>query len=139
MADNDVNESGAHELAAQLKPWIKEQIDAAVEYLGKKGAFESAFIEAKPAWTVPRQVLIGKAREHGERTDFRWFICGNLPFDHVGSEAAASPRAAARHFALKWQLDAARMAGAAGEELAQHAEALYALADDDGLWAERPE
>lgn len=107
--------------------------------LGDMGLFDDPLIDVKPAWALPQQILIGKVRAHGNPATFRWFICGDMPLDHVGDEVAATPRDAARHFSLKWQLDATRLSGDEGQTLASQAEALYTLVEDDRLWASDPD
>lgn len=134
----------------QLKAWTKKQLDVAVRKLTNPGAIDSMIVEAKPAWVLPFQILIGKIRAYGQAKDFEWFICGEVPTDSLGSTAASTPREAARHFALKWQLEAARHQDLTaqeslgtelesgeedpGEQLAFKAEALFSLVDDDRLW-----
>ena len=135
----------------ELQAWIKQRLDAAVHELIDSGVFESVMIEAKPAWVFPFQVLLGKIREQGE--EFKWIICGEVPTDYFDSATVSTPREAARHFALKWQLDAARQQNLSaetppgpapesrpeyfGSELAETAEALYALVNDASLWQRR--
>lgn len=135
----------------ELQAWIKLRLDAAVKELMHSGVVDNRFIEAKPAWVFPFQVLIGKIRKPLDSSDFNWFICGEVPTDHLDSGAASSPRAAARHFAMKWQLEAARQLDLPGQEstgqvpksrepgsqLADQAEALYALTDDARLWQQQ--
>lgn len=134
----------------KLKAWIKTQVNTAVKKLTDRGTVESLLIEAKPAWVLPYQILIGKIREQDETSRFEWFICGEVPTDFLSSEVATAPRDAARHFAMKWQLQAARYQEAVsqdlarpkpkfyrndlGGQLADMAEALYALANDENLW-----
>jgi hypothetical protein len=135
----------------QLNAWTKKQLDAAVRKLMNLGVIDSMIVEAKPAWVLPFQILIGKIRAHGQAKDFDWFICGELPTDFVGYEVASTPREAARHFAMKWQLEVARhkdlsgqespgpvrQLGETGSQLAETAEALYELADDESLWLQQ--
>jgi hypothetical protein len=132
----------------QLDAWTKKQLDAAVRKLMDLDVIDSIIVEAKPAWVLPFQILIGKIRAHGQAKDFEWFICGELPTDFAGSAVASTPREAARHFAMKWQLEVARQKDLPGQEspgpvsqlsetgsrLAETAEALYELADDESLW-----
>jgi hypothetical protein len=114
--------------------WVKRTLDGAVRELTEKGFLKTLVIEAKPAWILPGQIMIGKVREQGVLARFSWFICGDLPTDHADSSVAMTVREAARYFALKWQLDAARMTPPTGEELADTAEALYELVDERRLW-----
>lgn len=122
-------------LDAELDAWLRPLIEDASGKLGEMGLFDDPLMDIKPAWALPQQVLIGKVRAHGNPARFRWFICGEMPLDHIGDEVATSPREAARHFSLKWQLDATRLGGDAADTLAQQAEALYALVEDDTLWS----
>ena len=137
----------------KLNAWIKTQRDAAVWKLIKQGDVESLLVEAKPAWVFPYQILIGKIRAQGELKQFEWFICGEVPTDFLESSAASTPRDAARHFAMKWQLQAARQQTVAdqessepgskssqddlGNQLADKAGGLYELVDDERLWQQK--
>jgi hypothetical protein len=120
---------GREELAA----WIKKNLDKAVNELGRTGRAEDFLVEAKPAWVYPFQILIGKMRMHSLPDDFMWFICGDAPTDCIVGSSADSPRAAARYFSLKWQLDASA-SGTTDEALSARAEALYELVEEERLW-----
>ncbi len=135
----------------QLKVWTKKQLDAAVWKLMNLGAIDSLIVEAKPAWVLPFQVLIGKIRARSQSKDFEWFICGEVPTDFLKSTVASTPREAARHFAMKWQLEVARHKDLSnqkspgpvpelrepGSQLSETAEALYELADDERIWQQK--
>jgi hypothetical protein len=99
---------------------------------------ESIVVEARPAWVLPYALLIGKIRDKSPSGGFDWFICGDAPLTHVHSSKAGTPREAARHFALQWQLDAARQ-GPAGAALAEKAGALYQIVEDVSLWRQGSE
>ena len=146
-----MNEKTEKDQRDELLDWVKNQLDTAVRELIKNGSFDSMLVEAKPAWVHPFQVLIAKAREHGQPKEFGWIICGDLPTDLVDSSVASTPREAARYFAMKWQLEMARhddLSGQItirpipdlrqpGEQLAESAEALYELADDEKWWGQQ--
>lgn len=135
----------------KLNAWIKAQLNVAVDEMTDQGRIESLLIEAKPAWVLPFQILIGKIRAHGESSRFEWFICGDLPTDFLESTVASTPRDAARHFSMMWQLQVARYqamenqaspgAGSDRDEidsqLAEKAEALYGLVNEPGLWLQK--
>ena len=111
---------------------------------------DGLIVEAKPAWVLPFQILIGKVRAQGQSGSFEWFICGETPTDYLASSIATTPRDAAKNFAMKWQLAAERFKQRAeqnptpsnsepqqenpGKQLIDHAEALYGLVEDDRLW-----
>jgi hypothetical protein len=118
-----------------LNAWIKEQLHSAVRQLGEQGVVEGMVVEAKPAWVLPFVLVIGRVREKDQETGFDWFISGDAPVTNADHSVAETPREAARHFALQWQLRAARQ-GDAGEELARKAEALYEIVEDDEFWLE---
>lgn len=139
----------------KLDAWIKTQRDAAVRNMMKNGVIDSLLLEAKPAWVLPFQILIGKVRGQDQSTEFNWFICGEVPTDYLHSSIASTPRDTARHFAMKWQLAAAKFQEEQAQEspdegsetlqedpavhLIDHAEALYALVEDDRLWLQQTE
>ena len=119
---------------AQLREWTEQALQATVQDLLDRGITNTPLVEAKPAWVLPFQILIGKIREQGDETGFWWFIGGDLPTDYAESSVAPSVREAARYFALRWQIRAANEPEA-GSQLAERAEALYQLAEDEHLWA----
>jgi len=135
----------------ELQVWVKQRLDVAVKELINNSVFGSLLVEAKPAWVYPFQVLIGKIREHGSSKTFEWLICGEVPTDFVNSAVASTPREAARYFAMKWQLEVARhkdlleqkspgpvpQLREPGSQLAETAEALYELVDDEKLWQQQ--
>lgn len=115
--------------------WVRQTFDEAVQEIVDLGIVDGQFVEARPSWALPENVVIGQIRGANESTTFRWVICGDLPTDHVSSDAATTPRDAARHFSLKWQLDATRADDPSdANSLAANAEALYELVEDDSLW-----
>lgn len=130
MTNNSDNTMGP-----ELKSWIREQLDAAVQTLNDQQVFDDPFIESKPAWMLPMQILLGKARAQSDPLTYRWFICGDVPFDHIDSAAAATPRDALRHLAMKWQIAAEGLDEASAAALIANAESLYELTEDDRLWS----
>jgi len=147
-----MSEESRDETSEAVSAWSQETLDEAVAEIMRLGVFGSALIEARPVWQLPYKILIGQIRETNEHGTFRWVISGEVPIDHVDSAVAATPREVTRHFALKWQLDAARYQdpsvqqalgenqkqswGQLGAILIQKSEALLALADDESLWRE---
>jgi len=121
------------EIDEKLQAWVKKQLEQAVNRLMEDGLVKTLLVEAKPAWAFPFQILIGKIREREQSEEYHWFICGDLPTDHVPSSQASSAREVARHFSLKWQLDAARQ-DPLDQGLVEKAEALYELVNEDSLW-----
>ena len=127
----------------ELDIWIKKQLNTAVQKSMKQGDIDGLLVEAKPAWVLPFQVLIGKIRPQGLAAEFQWCICGEVPTDFLQPGIANTPREALRHFSMKWQLAAARhqevnLKNPAQDDpvnqLAAHAEDIYTLVEDDRLW-----
>jgi hypothetical protein len=120
-----------------IEAWLKKSMDDVVQELMDRGVLDSIVAEARPAWFLPFTLLIGQVREHGNTEEFDWFICGDGPTTVASSKVAASPREAARHFALQWQLESSRK-GEQGAELSHKAGALYELVEDRELWESGP-
>jgi hypothetical protein len=136
--------------ADAVAAWTKETLDRAVGEFTRLDVFAGELIEARPVWRLPYRVLILQVRDPDDPGAFRWAICGAVPFDHIDAAVAATPLEAARHFSLKWQLDAARyhdpdVREALGIEhgedlerladsLIQHSQALAELTRDESLW-----
>lgn len=129
----------------ELNAWIKKQLDAVVRKSMKQGRMEGLLIEAKPAWVLPFQILVGMIRQQDRTDGFDWCICGEVPTDFLQHGVADSPREALRHFSMKWQLAAARheevnlknpVQDDPAGQLAAHAEDIYDLVEDDRLWIE---
>lgn len=132
--------------------WARSAVDQAVQLFIEQGVLDSAVLEARPSWGIPPGILIAMLREKGDRHHSFWLICGaDVPFDYVVSSVATSAREAARHFAMKWHLQAARTGesasvqenadrdssfdqGGAGARLENQAESLFRLVNDDALW-----
>jgi len=120
-----------------LSEWTRETFDRGVREIIDLGVLDAAVVEARPSWALPDSIVIGQIRETDVPTSFTWVICGDLPTAHLGSAAAATPRDVARHFSLKWQLDAARNTDpTVAETLVAKAESLYELVQDESLWLE---
>lgn len=136
--------------------WAQAQINAMGQH-----AHTSGLVEAEAAgqmvWAVPHKVFLGKVWPKHDRRSIHWVIAGeSLPTDHIEARLAATPREAARHFALKWQMESTRLAALAGPDprsppqaggpraevdwtqigstLERQAELLYCYVDRDDLW-----
>lgn len=134
-----------------IRAWYKKTLDETVREMLRTGAVTGVAIEAAPVWRAPYQVLIAKVWDAMQKSQFIWTISGeNAVTDHIAGSLAATPQEAARHFALKWQMDADRLGEVARnksnienteehmegytEKLIQYAEGLYELASQDELW-----
>ena len=134
----------------QAMAWAKERLADAVNEITKTGIFDDAFVEARPEWTLPNKIVIGRVRDAGSGSREFWVIAGELPTDCVNAELCATPRDAARHFALKWQVGAEQLLDpesrqaqglkqegdweAASAKLAGIAESLYQVVEADKVW-----
>ena len=135
---------------AAFAEWHKQQQQQVADYLRKLRAFDTD-ITGEWLWIVPQRAMLGRVwPKHGERPRL-WVITGVVPTDHAESGAAKTCREAARYFALKWQMEAARLekggsrnpAPSQGGEInwqdvssniSGRAEWLYALMNDDRRW-----
>lgn len=136
----------------KITKWTQKTLDRAVQEILRSGVFGGMLLESRPVWQLHGRVLIGQVRDADERDSSWWIVTGKVPLDHIDLAVAATPRDAARHFALKWQLDAARCEdpavqkslshsdGPAMDQLATYlvekSEFLYGLIEDDSLWGD---
>ena len=112
----------------------RSQLGEALSELSESGLIEERVMEARPAWILPFQAVIGQSRVSSTDTGFIWVIAGNVPTDCLPSNAAHTAREAARHFSLKWQLDAEKLAGEEAQALVRIAEHLYSIVENDDYW-----
>lgn len=137
--------------ASELQAWYKPLLDHVVSEMLRAGTVSGAAVEAAPIWVVPQQILIAQVWGAGQKSNFIWTIAGDAAIlDHIAGSVAATPRDAARHFALKWQMDAEQLRGVArrktasaqdakqlaayADRIVQCSEQLYDLAGRDDIW-----
>lgn len=137
--------------ASELRAWYKRLLDNVVSEMLRAGAVSGAAVEAAPIWVVPQQILIAQVWGAGQKNNFIWTIAGDgAILDHIAGSVAATPRDAARHFALKWQMDAeqlrrvaqrktasqhdAKQIAAYADRIVECSERLYELAGRDDVW-----
>ena len=134
-----------------LKDWFKPLLDKVVQEMLKRNAVTGTAVEASPAWAFPNKILIAKVWGMGQKTRFIWTISGgDVITDYIAGSMAATPKDAAKHFALKWQMDADRLLavgknkgptqdaqlqmGNYANKLIKDAEFLYDLTDREEIW-----
>ena len=115
--------------------WARENLDRAVHELMDAGKLSGLTIEARPSWAMPGRYVIGQLRDNASAGGFKWVIAGDFQTDLIDSALAGSARDAARHFSLKWQLDAEKSPEAA-EAMVRRAEELYTLVEMNEAWKE---
>ena len=134
---------------AESDSWTKQKLDSAIAELINAGLFGDPILQARPAWQIPGALLIAECQVGAARY---WLIAGeDSPTDLITARLALNPRAAARHFAMKWQLAAEQLKGGQrqvpegvdAEMLSQRvqnlikcAESLAELSAQDALWGE---
>lgn len=150
-----MNESNAEIDHKALKTWYTELLYTVVREMIKVGAVDGAAAEARPVWISPHNILIAKVWEATQKSKFIWTISGEKAItDHIAGSMASTPRDAARHFSLKWQMDADRLLEVAStktqvenalehmqaytDKLIQLAESLYAMTERDEVWRNQP-
>jgi len=146
-------ESSADDEADAVRSWYKSLLDKVVKEMVRVEVVTGAAVQASPVWMVPYEILIAKVWGYSHESQFVWTASvDKLIADHIAGHLAATPRDVARHFAMKWQMDADRLlnlekntaaveiAGmnmqAYAKQLIQHAESLYDLAERDDVWQE---
>ena len=139
-----------------LKPWYQGLLHTIVQEMIKTGVVDGTAVEARPVWISPFKILIAKVWDASQKSQFIWAISGEgVITDHISGSLATTSREAARHFSLKWQVDADRLLHVAKNkplvenseqhmkaytsQLIEYAESLYDLADRDDVWQQKPE
>jgi hypothetical protein len=153
MTESNASESPAGTNPEELKAWYANQLNRVVKEMVRAKAISGAAVDAVPVWMVPQKILIAKINDSSQKAQFIWTISGSdFATDHIPGSLAKTPRDAARHFSLKWQLDADRYLEMAkgkapggnpephleahAQNLIKHAEALYDLTMVDDFWKE---
>jgi len=139
-----------------IKSWYQDLLQTVAREMVKIGAVGGMAVEARPVWISPYKILIAKVWDASEKSKFIWTISGEAVItDHIKGSLATTSREVARHFSLKWQVDAdqllhlAQTKPSAGNtvqnmkayttELIGYAETLYDLAARDDVWHQKPE
>lgn len=144
---DEVGEDGAKEAVK----WANDCLDKAVVATSKLGVFEGITFDSRVAWTLPHRIVIGQIRDSGRHHREFWIIAGEVPTDCIDASTCATPRDAARHFALKWQLGAEQIRdpesrasrglepvrdwARTADELERVATELYVLSAEDLAWS----
>ena len=137
--------------AGEALEWAREALATVVHEISEQGVIDSPLLEAQPAWTKPFDIVVGKLRDHGQHAEFLWVIGGSVPIDCIHSSVASTARDAARHFSMKWQLDAMRFENPTerkrlgldpatdwnekAKALVDKAQYLYSVTDNDQFWS----
>ena len=94
----------------EIRGWYTKLLDRLVKEMISLKAISGAAVQANPMWMSPKDMLIAKVWGVGYEQDFVWAIAVDpLIADYVAGSIARTPRDAARHFSLKWQMDAERL------------------------------
>ncbi|MEJ2257222.1 MAG: DUF4826 family protein [Woeseiaceae bacterium] len=138
----------------EVKAWYTKLLDNVVKEMISLKAVSGAAVQAAPVWIAPYEMLMAKVWGVGNEHDFIWTLSiDKLIADYIAGSLASSPREAAKHFSLKWQLDADRMSSIGqghsmgdkadkaledySSKLIRYAETLYDLTTRDEVWEEQ--
>lgn len=149
-----MTESNAGADTEASKSWYTQLLDQVVKEMIRLKAVTGVAVQASPAWMVPNEMLIAKVWGVTNESDFIWTMSvDKLISDYIAGSLATTPREVARHFSMKWQMDADRLLNlekskntgkkevkrmkAYAKKLVEHAEVLYELTERDDVWQER--
>lgn len=132
---------------AAFAEWHKNQQQQVADYLRRLEVFDTD-ITGEWLWIIPHRAMLGRVRPKKGEGPVLWVISGVVPTDHAEAGAARNCREAARYFALKWQLEAARLEKGSGtpdmnqgvdwtqasDNIAARAEWLHDLTQDGRHW-----
>ena len=131
--------------------WFREKLEHVAQYCFRRQLF-SEEIKVESLWVIPHNVLIGQAWPKNDTTNKIWVITGEIvATDHADNNVANNAREAARYFALRWQLQGARVQTSndeqpdsgnenqvnwksMGKSLSEKAEMLYTFVNNDQHW-----
>jgi len=140
---------------ATIEEWVQKNSKSLADYLFAQSVL-TRDIKISCVWIVPHKIMVAQAWAEKNPDDRYWLITGGAIglMGHAEAKLAAGPREALRHFALKWQMQGERLRTAdrrefdaktqnrladvdmstIGDSLAEKAEYLYALAENDVNW-----
>jgi len=135
------------------RAWANEQMTAMAKHLAARGLITKDEVRVEARWNYPFRILLAQAWGAKSAHEKFWVIAGDVPVDHVEGGLVADARGALKHFALRWQMQGARVKSAdrdiapdqqrsklrmnwseVGDTLAEKAEFIYALAEDERNW-----
>jgi hypothetical protein len=139
--------SNKPEVPEEVYAWASATSETVAAHMVQRKLLKGK-IRVETRWILPHRIFLGVAWSKDNPGRKYWVISGEVPTDHLDARTARSPRDAARHFALRWQLQGARVGTAADGEghkgevdwkgmeqrLAEHAEFLYSLVTRDDPW-----
>jgi len=151
-----MTESNADTTSEAPEEWFKPLLDKVVAEMIRLKAVTGVAVQANPVWMMPDEILMAKVWGVGHENDFVWTISvDKLIADYVAGSLAKTPRDVARHFSLKWQMDADRILQLENKKLPienpdvrirdyskkliHYAETLYELAGRDDAWEQLTE
>ena len=134
---------------AAFAQWHQAQQQQVADYVRRQRIFDTD-ITGEWLWIIPHRAMLGRIwPKHGVSPKY-WVITGVVPTDHAEAGVARNVREAARYFALKWQLEAARLGKGSGtapsvggdkidwkdmeNNIARRAEWLHDLMQDNRRW-----
>jgi hypothetical protein len=131
-----------------VEKWAKEVCQDLAQRLVKRDILRGK-VRVEARWAAPGRILLGVAWDDDHPRDRYWVIGGEaMTPDVVPLKVADTPRDAARHFSLRWQMTGARVgkAGTDGkhaglvdwagleDRFAEQAELLYEFTSKDEVW-----
>ena len=136
-----------------FRAWAQEQMQAMGKHLANRNLIVKDEVRIEARWNYPFRILLAQAWGAKTAHEKFWVIAGDVPIDHLEDGLAGDARAALKHFALRWQMQGARVKSAdrdlapgqersklrvdwseVGDSIAEKAEFIYALADDERNW-----
>ncbi|WP_100657063.1 DUF4826 family protein [Alteromonas flava] len=127
----------------QLGEWAKEQFQKANKHLAENGLLFESVVAEESRYLAP---LIAVWKINTSDSKQLWVVSGDLPVDFIPASVAADARAALKHFALKWQLQAENIRLQVTNDKTQldyatlleaRAENLFELEGQDRLWQQQ--
>lgn len=135
------------------RAWADQQMRAMAKHLATRELVTKDEVRVEARWNYPFRILLAQAWGAKSAHEKFWVIAGDVPVDHIEAGLVSDARSALKHFALRWQMQGARVKSAdrdlapdqqrsklrtnwseVGDTLAEKAEFIYALVEDERNW-----
>ena len=125
----------------QIQTWAREAFQQANQFLAKEGVLFDTVVTEECRYLAPL-VAVWKIKAMDNK--MYWVLTGDLPTDFTLADNAEDARGALRYFSMRWQIKAENLlqnndkADASqtsyAQLLADRAEKIYLLQENEGLW-----
>jgi hypothetical protein len=125
----------------QIQTWAREAFQQANQFLAKEGVLFDTVVTEECRYLAPL-VAVWKIKAMDNK--MYWVLTGDVPTDFTLADNAKDARGALRYFSMRWQIKAENLLQNNQQQdpsqtsyaqlLADRAEKIYLLQENEGLW-----